>query len=381
MRTVQGSEYFITHIVPDGPEKYLGIPGPLAVALSINGHQNNSFLITCSTEDSESSTDSRITGKNVSILKKYQLGTKLATAISPELWFKVLNSNRNHIFHFHFSRSINSFVISLILMLQKREYLTQTHGSVLSTERLIIKIYDSLITRKLLRKSRMIIALQDDEAQHLIRIASQSIPIVTVRNSIQIRVVAQVRQPKKAVLVGFVGHLRAGNKPEIFIEIAKLLQNERDFEFIMIGADGGLGKKLKQEVQFSNLDNVRMVGHQDLDGLRRYYEEIDVIICPAKTAQAISFMDGISSGAMGITSRDNASWDFYLELGVKVLDNDAESYAEYLMSKAFREDLHSVERVNICAERLNEFSSENLAITWTKVYDDVNKLIMLSRKL
>jgi glycosyltransferase involved in cell wall biosynthesis len=381
MCAMNGSEHFITHIVPDGPEKYLGIPGPLAVALSINGHQKNSFVITCSTKHSESLSDSRITGKNISILKKYQVGTKLATAISPELWLKVLNSNRNHIFHFHFSRSINSFVISLILMIKKRDFLTQTHGSVLSTERLSTNIYDLLITRKLLRKSRMVIALQDDEARHLIRIATQSIPIVTMRNSTQIGLVAHVRRPKERVLVGFVGHLREGNKPEIFIEIAKLLQNERNFEFVMIGADGGLGKKLRQEVLLSNLDSVSLVGHQDSNGLRKYYEEIDVLICPAKTAQAISFMDGISSGAMGVTSRDNASWDFYSNLGVKVLDNEPESYAKYLMSEEFRKDLYSVERVNNCGAKLNEFSSENLAIAWAKVYDDVLDSILLSGNL
>ena len=373
------SGYFITHIVPDGPETYLGIPGPLSVGLSINKHQKNSSLLTSSTNKSKILFDSRFTSKGITIFKKYQWGSRLATGFSPNLWFAVLTTGKNGIFHFHFSRSINSAVIALILMIQKRNYLTQTHGSVISNDRVLVKLFDKLFTQKLLRNSRAVISLQENEEQELIRIALKPIPVKVIQNSVQLEGFMRARVPKNRILVGFVGHLRLGNNPWIFLETAKLLQNQHEFQFIMIGADGGLSKPLKQAIQFSKLENITIVEHQDLPGLRKYYDEIDVLICPAKTAQPISFLDGISSGALGVTSRDNASWESYRELGVKIVENTAQAYANYLLSKKLVEDLYSKERIVNCAARLIKFSPEKLSITWSKVYIEIHQMLSANR--
>jgi glycosyltransferase involved in cell wall biosynthesis len=372
-------EYFITHIVPDGPESYLGIPGPLSVGLSINKHQKNSSLLTSSTNKIELLFDSRITGKSVTILKKYQWGTRLATGLSPNLWFAILTTRKNHIFHFHFSRSINSAVIALILMIQKRVYLTQTHGSVISNDRVLTKLYDKVVTKKLLRKSSVVIALQENEKRELMRIALKSIPIMVIQNSVQLDGFMRAREPRNRILVGFVGHLRLGNNPWVFLETVKLLKNHNKFQFIMIGADGGLAGPLKQYIQSSKLESITIVEHQDLPGLRKHYDEIDVLICPAKTAQAISFLDGISSGALGVTSRDNASWESYRELGVKIVDNSPKAYADYLLSEKLEEDLYSHKRIANCAARLTKFSPEKLSVTWSKVYTETYRILLSNR--
>jgi glycosyltransferase involved in cell wall biosynthesis len=379
MRSKQGCGYFITHIVPDGPEKYLGIPGPLSVALSINQNQTNSLLLTCSTEKSELESDPRISKNDVSIVKKYQWGTRLSSGFSPNLWFKILTTGKNHIFHFHFSRSINSVVIALILISQKRAFLTQTHGSVMYNDRVLTRWYDKLITKRLLRESRQVVALQENEKNQLIGLALSPIPVLVIQNSVQFKGTTQVRTPRKEILVGFVGHLRPGNNPWIFLETAKLLQNQGDFEFIMIGADGGLAQQLKQDIEFSKMENISIVGHQDLFGLQKYYEAIDVLVCPAETAQAVSFMDGIASGALGVTSRDNASWEFYNELGAKIVENSPRAYADYLLSNQMRENLYSSERVINCEAKLTALNPKSLAIVWEKVYEDIYQMLFSNR--
>ena len=147
----------------------------------------------------------------------------------------------------------------------------------------------------------------------------------------------------------------------------------------MIGADGGLAGPLKQYIQSSKLESITIVEHQDLPGLRKYYDEIDVLICPAKTAQSISFLDGISSGALGVTSRDNASWESYRELGVKIVDNSPKAYADYLLSEKLEEDLYSHKRIANCAARLTKFSPEKLSVTWSKVYTETYRILLSNR--
>ena len=359
---------YVCHIVPDGPELYLGVPGPLAVAIGICEGNLRHCILSSSTDSLNKINDPRLQNRNLIIFKKFQFRRRLASGLSPKLWVTLIKDKSNDMYHFHFSRSINSLVISYILMLKGRKFIIQTHGSVLPTKKFIIRFYDLVVTRKILTSALCVIVLQSQEISELKQIASNIKNTIIIRNAFQTKIRNRIISPKKLIYIGFVGHLRKGNEPIIFLNLAKLLMNDSRFRFVVVGPDGGERHYMEKLIQECQISNIRLLGNLDLNSLEAEYDKMDVLICPAKTAQALSFIDGLARGVLGITSKDNSSWEFFEKYGVKICENNENSYKKFLLSDEFEKLLYSKERVSKYMKMLEEISPESTRIRWNNLY-------------
>lgn len=361
----------ICHIVPDGPEEYLGVPGPLAVALVISAGEHNSFVLTSSTEHLIKFSDSRLQNINLKILKKFQFRKKLASGISLKLWMILIRDKTSTVYHFHFSRSLNSLAISYILIFRGKKIITQTHGSVLPSHRLLIKIYDMLVTRRILERSSCVIALQSLEISELKQICPKIKQIEIVRNAVQTRIRERIPSYRSQILVGFVGQLRSGNNPAIFLKLAKLLESDLRFRFVMIGPDGGERQNLEKLIKEMKISNISLLGNLDIQELELEYDKMDALICTARTAQALSFIDGLARGALGVTSKENASWEFFEKYGVLISENSEQHYREVLLSDYFLQQLNSVNRIRDYLIMIRSISPETTSLRWAMIYSKV----------
>jgi len=82
--------------------------------------------------------------------------------------------------------------------------------------------------------------------------------------------------PKKTT-IGFIGRLDNQKNPMVFVELAELMKEDRDYQFIMIG-DGELYKEISENAR--GLNNLKLMGYSS--NVPFYLSLCDVLVCPSK---------------------------------------------------------------------------------------------------
>lgn len=366
---------FVFHLVPDGPEPNLAIPGPLGVSLRLHSMYPNSRILTSSINHTGLDADSRISEAEIEIYPKLQYKSKLVTGLSIKLVKSFIFLPRQSLVHIHLSRSITTAILSLASLIRSDlTIIVQTHGSVKSSRHLGKKFFDFCFTRILMIKATYLIALQENEAFHIEKIGGDKAKIVIIPNSIaplsayELLAIDEYNSEKITVL--FVGHLRPAKQVMTFLEVAKI-EKYHYLDFKIAGPDGGDLRKLKEELSKLRQRNVEYLGSLTWPELSKAYITSDIILSPALDAPFdLSFLDGVARGCIGVASREFNNWEILQNAGVLIAkDTSVQELGDQLDLAINLLKQWSFNRRLISESVINSFGASRVIEKWIQIYN------------
>jgi len=133
--------------------------------------------------------------------------------------------------------------------------------------------------------------------------------------------------------------------------IIKLLKEDghiNDFEFYFIG-------KLSEEVdtELMKMPNLHFLGEISEKSKLKVLSTMDAIIVPAYEAFPMVVLEGLASGLYVLTSKKNAAWRDFKELGIKLFIAENGQPVEYI--KAL-EDLAAIKKIG---KNINKYANYN----------------------
>jgi len=186
---------------------------------------------------------------------------------------------KSDIVHIHFARDLISYLAAFLSIVQRKPFVTQTHGMI-SEQRFITRIIDLILTKPLINQSRTILALTETELKAVERLGIKS-RVKVLPNGIA------VEQPKvKPILankrVAFCSRLDERKGVAKFIELADAFRRS-DNKFEIYGPDGGELELVRRELEIRNLsENVYYKGALQAEDVQKLLREIDLLVLPSR---------------------------------------------------------------------------------------------------
>ena len=184
------------------------------------------------------------------------------------------------IVHIHFARDLIPFLTAVISLFSRTPFVTQTHGMIISDNRISTRIIDILFTRPLLNKSRINLVLTATELSAVSKIGSKSASKV-LPNGIFVQP-KNLESHNKINRVVFCSRLNKRKGVDKYIEIADFFR-ESAIKFDIYGPDGGELELVKREIKNRNLEGVlEYKGALAAEEVLTMLSEIDLLILPSK---------------------------------------------------------------------------------------------------
>ncbi len=187
---------------------------------------------------------------------------------------------RADVVHIHFARDLVPFLAAFLSILNRKPFVTQTHGMIISDGRLSTRLTDFLFTRKLIKKSRINLVLSDTELSAVLALGIKS-PCRVLPNGIAVGV-NQNERNEPANRIAFCSRLEKRKGVGKFIELADSFR-DAGIKFEIYGPDGGELEFVQSEVKSRNLSSIlEYKGSLQADEVQSVLAEIDLLLLPSK---------------------------------------------------------------------------------------------------
>jgi len=182
--------------------------------------------------------------------------------------------------HIHFGRDLIPFLGAILSILNRKPFVTQTHGMIISDGRLSTRLTDFFFTRRLINKSRVNLVLSDTELSAVLALGVKS-PCKVLPNGIAVSVNLKERhEPKNRI--AFCSRLEKRKGVAKFIELADSFRDE-GIKFEIYGPDGGELEFVQSEVKSRNLSSIlEYKGSLQADEVQSVLAQIDLLLLPSK---------------------------------------------------------------------------------------------------
>lgn len=220
------------------------------------------------------------------------------------------------------------YAVVLKKLLPKKLSIIYTKHNITMMEKRFRNIFVSLVNRHLTR----VITVSDDERLNLLQLGVQPGKITTIYNGVDLQ--KFMYHPKKQTdifKVGILARLSSEKNHELFLEIAKKLNNDQHIQFY-IGGQGPEYTKIHQMIENSGLTKqVHMMG--DIKDSEKFIRDMHVLLLtshrevfPMVILEAMAVGTPIISvNAGGIKEAINSD-----KMGFLVSDYSVESFCNYI---------------------------------------------------
>ena len=181
--------------------------------------------------------------------------------------------------HIHFARDLISFLAAFLSTVQRKPFVTQTHGMI-SDQRFSTRIIDLILTKPLINQSRTILVLTEIELKAIEQLGLK--PIIRVLPN-GIAVERPTRKMKLAnQRVAFCARLDERKGVDKFIELADAYSSSEN-KFEIYGPDGGELQLVRRELEIRNLSgDVCYKGALQAGDVQKLLREIDLLVLPSR---------------------------------------------------------------------------------------------------
>jgi glycosyltransferase involved in cell wall biosynthesis len=187
---------------------------------------------------------------------------------------------RADVVHIHFARDLVPYLAAFLSILNRKPFVTQTHGMIISDGRLSTRLTDFLFTRRLIKKSRINLVLSDTELSAVLALGIKS-PCKVLPNGISVSV-NQKERKEPTNRIAFCSRLEKRKGVGKFIELADSFRNT-GIKFEIYGPDGGELEFVQSEVKSRNLSSIlEYKGSLQADEVQSVLTEIDLLVLPSK---------------------------------------------------------------------------------------------------
>ena len=278
----------------------------------------------------------------------------------------LLNRRIKHadLIHIHFARDLISFIAALLCLLNRKKYVTQSHGMIVQDYRLATRIIDSIFTIPFWKASSAIFVLHSQESSEITKIYKNS-KLKVLPNGIAVNQNFEVKKHGPNLRVAFCARLHVDKGVDQFLNLAKS-QREKPIKFEIYGPDGGeLSRSLSSIRQHNLSETVTYKGALATETVSSRLAEVDLLVLPSRYDNfPMVILEALSVGtpvlvmpSCGISSI-LASYNRYF------VAQDASISG---LIKSFEELTQLIP--NISRKSLVEFCAQNFSIS--KVCDDL----------
>jgi glycosyltransferase involved in cell wall biosynthesis len=182
--------------------------------------------------------------------------------------------------HIHFARDLVPFLAASLSILNKKPFVTQTHGMIISDGRTSTRVTDLFLTKPLINKSKINLVLTEIEMSSVKTLNIKS-PAKILPNGIAVNLNAKVRT-EQTNRVAFCSRLEKRKGVEQFVALADSCRDSGT-KFEIYGPDGGELQLVQQEIESRNLDSIlEYKGSVPAESVQDILSDIDILVLPSK---------------------------------------------------------------------------------------------------
>ncbi len=208
---------------------------------------------------------------------KYSISSLWSWKLFPLLAKSIKESD---VVHIHFARELIPFLAAIISILQRKPFVTQTHGMIIDDNRISTRIVDWIFTRPLATRSYANFVLTNEELSEIEKLRINT-PLWILPNGISIGAEIYGDDGLRNRFA-FCSRLEKRKGVEKFIQLADHFKHA-GITFEIYGPDGGDLDYVRKKIDSSNLGEVitykgSLPSHQVQEVLR----QVDLLILPSK---------------------------------------------------------------------------------------------------
>lgn len=256
------------------------------------------------------------------------------------IWL-IRNLRRFDAVHVHLGRDLVTLPAAMLVLLNRRRLIVQTHIMVQPDRRLLARLLDRLATRPVIRRAQVVLALSPVEQLALQRVAG--VDAVIIQNPIRADEAGCITRARARNII-FAGRLHPNKNLLILVDVAARLQayGEQDLRFVIVGPDQGESARLLAAAQQCGVEERFVLrGGVDRDTLRDYLRDADIFVLPSLVDSApMALYEAMSVGLPCLISdRVEVAQSLVAAGAVAVAAPDAESFQEALELLIGNEDM------------------------------------------
>jgi glycosyltransferase involved in cell wall biosynthesis len=269
--------------------------------------------------------------------------------------------------HIHFARELIPFLAAIISILQRKPFVTQTHGMIIGDNRISTRIVDWIFTRPLATRSYANFVLTSEELSEIEKLRINT-PLRILPNGISIGA-EDYSDVGLRNRFAFCSRLEKRKGVEKFIQLADHFKND-GITFEIYGPDGGDLDYVRKKIDSSNLGEVityngSLPAHQ----VQEVLSQVDLLILPSKNEPfPMVILEAMAVGtsvlvmpSCGIASQLKQFRSWFVSRSEDI-DGLIESVETYISS------IHLNERAAIQDFCKENFSIENVCSQLEKAY-------------
>ena len=182
--------------------------------------------------------------------------------------------------HIHFARDLIPFSATLLSIIYRKPFVTQTHGMIISDGRISTRILDFFLTRPLINRSKSNFVLTEIELNAISKLKIKS-PARILPNGINVRPSNKSKSNQQKRVI-FCSRLEKRKGVGKFIELANTYKDS-SMDFEIYGPDGGELELVQSEIRSRNLDGIlKYKGALQAQQVQEVLLEIDLLVLPSK---------------------------------------------------------------------------------------------------
>lgn len=213
------------------------------------------------------------------IVKALPLSSLWSFKVIPILWKKI---DESEIIHIHFARDLIPITAAMICLIQRKPYVTQTHGMIVSDGRLLTRFIDSIFTKPLLNRSDMTLVLTEIEFAQLKKLKIKA-RFEILPNGIHVKPMYHLQKNGEVKKIVFCSRLQKRKGIDIFIALAEYFEpTSSEYIFEIYGPDGGELQSTLETIKTKNLKNIRYRGSLSPEEVSGVLKECDLLVLPSK---------------------------------------------------------------------------------------------------
>ncbi len=184
------------------------------------------------------------------------------------------------IVHIHFARDLIPFLAAIITILNRKPFVIQTHGMIVTDGRVSTRLIDSIFTRRLISKSRTNLVLTEYELSKILELGIKS-PCRVLPNGIAVTLKAKTKS-EPTNRVAFCSRLEKRKGVDKFVELADSMRDS-GIKFEIYGPDGGELQLVQREIKSRNLIGILEYKESlPAERVQGILNDIDVLVLPSK---------------------------------------------------------------------------------------------------
>jgi glycosyltransferase involved in cell wall biosynthesis len=211
------------------------------------------------------------------ILRKLPMSSLWSWHLLSPLSKQIKNAD---IVHIHFARDLIPFLAAAISILNRKPFVTQSHGMIIPDGRVSTRLVDYLFTRRLINRSATNLVLTEHEFKSVVNLGIRS-PCKVLPNGIAFH--SNVEEKKEITnRIAFCSRLEKRKGVEKFVALAEYFRDS-GLVFEVYGPDGGELRILFDLIESRKLfDTLEYKGSLSAKNVQAMLRDLDLLVLPSK---------------------------------------------------------------------------------------------------